>query len=87
MSESLGMAKGTAVSDYRLQYLHSSRKFIRQDPVTAVTDDEAIAVATQEWHLSRRAELWKGSRLVAKLSPRPSRRSQRAKNSPEQLSR
>jgi hypothetical protein len=58
------------VSDYRLQYLDRSRKFIRQDVINAVTDDEAIAMA-KEWRLARRSELWREGRLVAKFSRRP----------------
>jgi len=58
------------VSEYRLQYLHRSRKFIRAEPLDTMTDEEAIALAKQ-WRLSRRSELWKGARLVAEFSAHP----------------
>jgi len=54
------------VSEYRLQYLDRSRKFIRQDRVNASSDEEAITRA-KDRHLTRRSELWRGGSLVAKI--------------------
>jgi hypothetical protein len=63
-----------AMADYRLQYLDSSRKFIRADRVDAMTDEEAIALAELRW-LYTRSELWNGGQLVAKFPPRSAKRS------------
>jgi len=57
----------TSVSDYRLQYLDRSRKFIRQDVVNAASDEEAIAMA-KELRLRRRSELWREGQLIATFS-------------------
>jgi len=57
------------MSEYRLQYLDRSRKFIRQDVVRATSDEEAVIMALSR-RLSRRSELWKDGRLVAKLDAR-----------------
>jgi hypothetical protein len=53
---------------YRLQYLDPSGKFIRADRIHGDCDPDAIDAACGR-RLPVRSELWRGSRLVAKIRP------------------
>jgi hypothetical protein len=53
---------------YRLQYLDPSGKFIRADRIHCDSDPDAIDAASQR-RLPVRSEIWRGSRLVAKIRP------------------
>ena len=57
------------MSDYRLQYLDRSGKFIRADRIHCDNDPDAIDVAYDR-RLPVRSELWREGRLVAKFPPR-----------------
>jgi len=56
------------MSAYRLRFLDPSGKFIRADRIDSKCDRDALAAA-HERRLRVRSELWRGSRLVAKLPP------------------